>query len=112
MPFLHLSVEWLQGANPAGRSSSTGAIALIPNATLVGKNKVTENLNNIAMYESTLSVDTCTLLNTYTLFANFHDPTKTPELRENFVDGYRIYVTELFNGYLRQLGRNAWQGNQ
>jgi hypothetical protein len=57
------------------------------------------------MYELTVRK----YLDAYTLFTDFHHPTKTPEPREDFIDGYRIHITEPFDGHLRRLRRNVWQ---
>ena len=40
-------------------------------------------------------------LDAYTLNTDLHYPTKTPEPWKDFIDGYRIYAVEPFDGYLR-----------
>jgi len=39
-------------------------------------------------------------LNAYTLNTDFHNPTKTPESRKDFINGYRIHPMEPFDSYL------------
>ena len=64
----------------------------------------------IDMYDVVQSADG-PKLDAYTLITDFHHPTKAPEPREDFINRYRIHVTELFDGHLRRLRRDTWQGN-